>query len=167
MAFLLVAFPWLFRGPLLSRKTVFGPFSWLFRGPRIGQILLVIALEQSFDSLRTPRVIKDVRALGSRTSAQKRQVVLRSKQLGQSFWPRTSTSHVYLNSVQQMVSGELAGECLQTGFERHGLPLQRALLDTVYPLREHLNSVQRMVPGGYCEGLFPDTVCWTRLRNTW
>ena len=27
-----VAFPWLFRGPLLSRKTVFGPFLWLFRG---------------------------------------------------------------------------------------------------------------------------------------
>ena len=25
-----VVFPWLFRGPLLSRKTVFGPFSWLF-----------------------------------------------------------------------------------------------------------------------------------------
>ena len=24
--------PWLFCGPLLSRKTVFGPFSWLFRG---------------------------------------------------------------------------------------------------------------------------------------
>ena len=52
--------------------------------------------------------------------------------------------HVYLNSVQQMVSGELAGECLQTGFERHGLPPQRAPLDTVYPLREHLNSVHRM-----------------------
>ena len=74
--------------------------------------------------------------------------------------------HVYLNSVQQMVSGELAGEGLQTGFSRHGLPPQRAPLDTVYPLREHLNSVQRMVSGGYCEGLFPDTVCWTRLRNT-
>ena len=27
-----VAFSWLFRGPLLSRKTVFGPFSWLFCG---------------------------------------------------------------------------------------------------------------------------------------
>ena len=39
--------------------------------------------------------------------------------------------HVYLNSVQQMVSGESAGECLQTGFERHGLPPQRAPLDTV------------------------------------
>ena len=74
---------------------------------------------------------------------------------------------MYLNSVQQMVSGELAGECLQRGFERHGLPPQRTPLDTVYPLREHLNSVQRMVSGGYCEGLFPDTVCWTRLRNTW
>ena len=66
-----------------------------------------------------------------------------------------------------MVSGELAGEGLQTGFSRHGLPPQRAPLDTVYPLRKHLNSVQRMVSGGYCEGLFPDTVCWTRLRNTW
>ena len=75
--------------------------------------------------------------------------------------------HVYLNSVQQMVSGELAGEGLQTGFSRHGLPPQRAPLDTVYRLREDLNSVQRMVSGGYCEGLFPDTVCWTRLRNTW
>ena len=74
---------------------------------------------------------------------------------------------MYLNSVQQMVSGELAGEGLQTGFSRHGLPPQRAPLDTVYPLREHLNSVQRRVSGGYCEGLFPDTVCWTRLRNTW
>ena len=75
--------------------------------------------------------------------------------------------HVYLNSVQQMVSGELAGEGLQTGFSRHGLPPQRAPLHTVYPLSEHLSSVQRMVSGGYCEGLFPDTVCWTRLRNAW
>ena len=33
--------------------------------------------------------------------------------------------HVYLNSVQQMVSGELAGEGLQTGFSRHGLPPHR------------------------------------------
>ena len=49
--------------------------------------------------------------------------------------------HVCLNSVQQKVSGELAGEDLQTGFSRHGLLPQRALLDTVYPLREHLNSV--------------------------
>ena len=24
------AFPWLFRGPLLSKKTVFGPFSYFF-----------------------------------------------------------------------------------------------------------------------------------------
>ena len=58
--------------------------------------------------------------------------------------------HGLSKSVQQMVSGELAGECLQTGFERHGLPPQRAPLS-----RE------------YCEGLFPDTLCWTRLRNTW
>ena len=71
--------------------------------------------------------------------------------------PATLRSHVYLNSVQQMVSGELAGEGLQAGFSRHGLPPQRAPLDTAYPLREHLNSVQRMVSGGHCEGLFPDT----------
>ena len=37
--------------------------------------------------------------------------------------PFSSPNHVYLNSVQQMVFGELAGECLQTGFERHSLPL--------------------------------------------
>ena len=66
-----------------------------------------------------------------------------------------------------MVSGELARECLQTGFERHGLPPQRAPLDMVYPLKDHLNSVQRMVSGGCCEDLFPDTACWTQLRNTW
>ena len=36
-----------------------------------------------------------------------------------------------------------------------------------YPLRDHLNSVQRMVFRAYCKGLFPDAVCWTRLRNTW
>ena len=44
-----------------------------------------------------------------------------------------SVTHVYLNSVQQMVSGELAGEGLQTGFSRHGLPPQRAPLDTLLP----------------------------------
>ena len=37
-----MVFPWLFRGPLLSRKTVFGPFSWFFRGffvvPILGKI---------------------------------------------------------------------------------------------------------------------------------
>ena len=71
-----------------------------------------------------------------------------------------------LNSVQQMVSGELAGECLQTGFERNGLPPQRALLDMVYLSEKQLSSVQRMVSAEYCEGLFPDTVCWKWLRNT-
>ena len=44
---------------------------------------------------------------------------------------------------------------------RHGL------LDMAYPLREHRNSVQLMVFGGCCGGMFPDTVCWTRLRITW
>ena len=61
---------------------------------------------------------------------------------------KCSIFHVYLNSVQQMVSGELAGEGLQTGFSRHGLPPQRAPLDTVYPLREHLNSVSEGCPEG-------------------
>ena len=57
-----MVFSWLFRGPLLSRKTVFGPFSllfrgffvafsWLFRGPRFGQTLRVLALEQSSDKV--------------------------------------------------------------------------------------------------------------------
>ena len=55
-----VVFSRLFRGPLLSRKTVFGRFSWLFRGffvafswpsrgPHFGQILRVLALEKSSD----------------------------------------------------------------------------------------------------------------------
>ena len=66
VAFLLVTFSWLFRGffvvfswlfrdPLLSRKTVFGPFSLLFRGPRLGKFypyspwnsLLICALQVS------------------------------------------------------------------------------------------------------------------------
>ena len=49
----------------------------------------------------------------------------------------------------------------QRTVSRHGL------LDLVYTLKEHLNSVQLMVSGEYCKGLFPDTVCWTRWRNTW
>ena len=32
VTFLLVTFSWLFRGPHLLRKTVFGRFSWLLRG---------------------------------------------------------------------------------------------------------------------------------------
>ena len=44
---------------------------------------------------------------------------------------------------------------------------RQGLLDTVYPLREHLNNVQLMVSGEYCEGVLPDTVCWTLLRRTW
>ena len=53
VTFLLVTFPWLFRGFFVAliclRKTVFGRFSWLFRGPRFGQILRVLALEKSSD----------------------------------------------------------------------------------------------------------------------
>ena len=39
-----VAFQWPFRGPLLSRKRVFGPFSWLFRR---GQVLHAQASSRS------------------------------------------------------------------------------------------------------------------------
>ena len=52
-----VVFSWLFRGPLLSRKTVFGPFSLLFRGffvaPVFGQILRVLAGVSPWNSLLT------------------------------------------------------------------------------------------------------------------
>ena len=34
--------------------------------------------------------------------------------------------------------------------------LQTQLLDTVYPVREHLNNVQEMVSGEYCEDVSPD-----------
>ena len=34
-----MVFSWLFRGPLLSRKTVFGPFSLLFRGFFVAPVL--------------------------------------------------------------------------------------------------------------------------------
>ena len=53
----------------------------------------------------------------------------------------------------------LAGECLQTRFAGHGL------LDTVYPLREHLNNAHVMVSGECCGGALPDTFCWARLRS--
>ena len=43
VAFLLVTFSWLFRG-------FFVAFSWLFRGPCFGQILRVLALEQSSET---------------------------------------------------------------------------------------------------------------------
>ena len=54
-----VAFPWLFRGPHLLGKQCLGVFfvvffvffSWLFRGPPFGQILRVLALEKSSESL--------------------------------------------------------------------------------------------------------------------
>ena len=60
MAFLLVTFSWLFRGFFVALfclekqcsglfRYFFVAFSWLFRG---GQILRVLALEQSSDSLR-------------------------------------------------------------------------------------------------------------------
>ena len=47
-----------------------------------------------------------------------------------------------------MVSGELAGGGLQTGFSRHGLPPQRAPLDTVYPLRWETDFYPVQVLGG-------------------
>ena len=39
MTFLLVTFSWLFRGPHLLGKAVFGRFSWLFRGFFVALIL--------------------------------------------------------------------------------------------------------------------------------
>ena len=65
-----------------------------------------------------------------------------------------SENHVYLNSVQQVVSGELGRGVSPDTVARHGLPLN-----------DHLNSVQLMASGEYCEGVFPDSVCWTQLRN--
>ena len=49
---------------------------------------------------------------------------------------------------------------LQGSVSRHGL------LDTFYPLREHLNNVRAMVSGGYCQDVFSDTVCWPRLNTS-
>ena len=46
-----VAFPWLFRDPLLSRKTVFGPFSWLFRGFFVAPVLGKIYAYSPWNSL--------------------------------------------------------------------------------------------------------------------
>ena len=68
-SWLYVVFSWLFRGPLLSGKTVFGPFSllfrgffvafsWLFRGPRFGQILRVLALELSSEPHQMEQLLK-------------------------------------------------------------------------------------------------------------
>ena len=39
VTFLLVTFLWLFRGPHLLGKTVFGPFSWLFCGFFVALVL--------------------------------------------------------------------------------------------------------------------------------
>ena len=82
--------------------------------------------------------MKDFRAAAK--GVRKRGCAITHKEI--SITEKGGLSHVYLNSVQQMVSGELAEEGLQTGLSRHGLPPQTAPLDTVYPLREHLNSVQ-------------------------
>ena len=60
VAFLLVTFSWFFRGFFVALfylekqcsglfRYFFVVFSWLFRGPRFGQILRVLALEQSSD----------------------------------------------------------------------------------------------------------------------
>ena len=46
-----VVFSWLFRGSLLSRKTVFGPFSWLFRGFFVAPVLGKIYAYSPWNSL--------------------------------------------------------------------------------------------------------------------
>ena len=58
---------------------------------------------------------------------------------------KTFFFHVYLNSVQQMVSGEFG-----TGASPH----------TVCWTRLFLFSVQLMMSGEYCKGVFPGRVCW-------
>ena len=63
--------------------------------------------------------------------------------------------------VSKQCPADGAWRSWQGSVSRHGL------LDTVYPLREHLNSVHLMVSGECCGGALPDTICWTRLRNTW
>ena len=63
VAFLLVTFLWLFRGLFCLEKQCSGlfryffvAFSWFFLGPLFGQILRVLALEQSSDSESTPQL---------------------------------------------------------------------------------------------------------------
>ena len=51
VAFLLVTFSWLFRGPLLSRKTVFGPFSLLSRGFFVASVLGKFSAYSPWNSL--------------------------------------------------------------------------------------------------------------------
>ena len=53
-----VVYSWLFRGPHLLGKTVFGPFPWLFHDPHFGQSLSVLALEQSSDKWALPLVFQ-------------------------------------------------------------------------------------------------------------
>ena len=56
VAFLLVTFSWLFRGPLLSRKTVFGPFSLLFRGFFVAPVLGKLYAYSPWNSLLSESV---------------------------------------------------------------------------------------------------------------
>ena len=56
-----VAFSWLFRGPLLSRKTVFGPFLLLFRGFFVAPVLGKFYAYSPWKSLltfETPEIVK-------------------------------------------------------------------------------------------------------------
>ena len=50
-------FSWLFRGPLLSRKTVFGPFSLLFRGFFVALILGKFYAYSPWKSLLRSKVV--------------------------------------------------------------------------------------------------------------
>ena len=52
------AFSWLFCGPLLSRKTVFGPFSWLFRGFFVASVLGRIYAHSPWNSLLKDRKVR-------------------------------------------------------------------------------------------------------------
>ena len=48
------AFPWVFRGPYLLGKTVFGHFLQFLRGPHFGQVLHVLVLDKSSEYRQDP-----------------------------------------------------------------------------------------------------------------
>ena len=56
--------------------------------------------------------------------------------------------HPECESISEQCPTDGVWRIWQGSVSRHGL------LETVYPLREHLNNVQLMVSGEYCEGVF-------------
>ena len=62
-----------------------------------------------------------------------------------------SDTPILRDTLQRAAAADGVWRIWQGSVSRHGL------LDRLYPLREHLNSVQQMVSGEYCEGAFPQT----------